>query len=58
MITVASAELQRRYGQYLDEALRQPIIITRNGRESVVMLSIEEYQRLKRKAHERVLIGD
>ncbi len=40
------------FGQYQDEALTQPVAITRNGRERLVMLSADEYRRLKRRDRE------
>jgi prevent-host-death family protein len=49
MIKVSSAEFQRNIGRYQDMALTQPIAVTRNGRERTVMLSVEEYERLKRR---------
>jgi prevent-host-death family protein len=42
MITISSAEFQRHFGRYQDEALTQPVAITRNGRERVVILSVNE----------------
>jgi prevent-host-death family protein len=44
-----SGDLQRRSGEVQDRALVEPIAITRNGRPRLVMLSIEEYERLKRR---------
>ena len=52
MITVTAAEFQRHFGRYQDEALTQPVAITRNGRERLVMLSADEYRRLKRRGRE------
>jgi len=49
MLSVSAAEFQRNFGRYQDEALKQPVSITRNGRERLVVLSIDEYQRLKRR---------
>ncbi len=49
MIKVPAAEFQRNIGRYQDLALKEPIAVTRNGRERTVMISIEEYQRLKRR---------
>ncbi len=49
MLKVSSAEFQRHFGRYQDSAIREPILVTRNGRERVVLLSVEEYQRLKRR---------
>ncbi|MDE1905894.1 MAG: type II toxin-antitoxin system Phd/YefM family antitoxin [Rhodospirillales bacterium] len=49
MLTVSAVEFQRNFGRYQDEALKQPLSITRNGRDRLVVLSVEEYQRLKRR---------
>jgi prevent-host-death family protein len=46
---VDAAEAQRNFGLYQDKALIQPVAITRNGRPRTVMMSIEEYERLKRR---------
>jgi prevent-host-death family protein len=46
---VDAAEAQRNFGLYQDKALIQPVAITRNGRPRTVMISIEEYERLKRR---------
>ena len=49
MLKVGAAEAQRNFGLYQDKALIQPVAITRNGRPRTVMISIEEYERLKRR---------
>ena len=49
MSVVTSAEFQRKLGLYQDKALAEPVTITRNGRERLVLLSVEEYRRLKRR---------
>jgi len=49
MLTVSAVEFQRNFGRYQDEALKQPVSITRNGRDRLVVLAVEEYQRLKRR---------
>jgi prevent-host-death family protein len=58
MITVSAAEFQRHFGRYQDEAPVQPIAITRNGRERLVILSTEEYRRLRRRSREVLRAGD
>jgi len=58
MITVTSAEFQRNFGVYQDKALTEPVAITRNGRERIVIVSAEEYRRLKRRAREVLAVGD
>jgi len=55
MIKVSAAEFQRNIGRYQDIALVQPVAVTRNGRERTVMISVEEYQRLKRR--DRQVLG-
>jgi prevent-host-death family protein len=49
VLKVSAAEFQRNIGRYQDLALRQPVAVTRNGRESCVLLSTEEYRRLMRR---------
>jgi len=49
MIKVSAAEFQRNIGRYQDIALTQPVVVARNGRERTVMISVEEYHRLKRR---------
>jgi PHD/YefM family antitoxin component YafN of YafNO toxin-antitoxin module len=38
--------------------LSQPVIVTRNGRDRTVMISAEEYQRLKKRDREVLRIED
>jgi PHD/YefM family antitoxin component YafN of YafNO toxin-antitoxin module len=49
MIKVSAVEFQRNIGRYQDIALTQPVVVARNGRERTVMISVEEYHRLKRR---------
>jgi len=49
MIKVSAAEFQRNIGKYQDAALTQPVVVARNGRERTVMISVDEYRRLKRR---------
>jgi PHD/YefM family antitoxin component YafN of YafNO toxin-antitoxin module len=55
MIKVSAAEFQRNIGRYQGMALVQPVAVTRNGRERTVMISVEEYHRLKRR--DRQVLG-
>lgn len=48
-VTVSSAEFQRNIGVYQDEALTKTVAITKNGRPRTVLISAEEYNRLKRR---------
>jgi prevent-host-death family protein len=49
MSKVTSAEFQGNVGLYQDKALAEPVTITKNGREELVLLSADEYRRLKRR---------
>lgn len=45
----SSADCQRHWGKIQDIAIVRPVTISNNGRDRLVMLSIEEYSRLKRR---------
>jgi prevent-host-death family protein len=47
MEVTTSVEFGRKIGHYQDRALVEPVMVTRNGRERVVLLSADEYKRLK-----------
>ena len=47
MVTITAAELQKKFGRYRDLAIREPVSVTHHGRESLVVLSADEYKRLK-----------
>ena len=52
METTTSAEFQRKIGYFQDKALVEPVMVTRNGRERVVLMSADEFKRLKRRDRE------
>lgn len=52
MRRVSSTEFQKKVGLYQDLALAEPLTITRNGRDKVVLLSAEEYSRLKHRGRQ------
>ena len=58
MRRVSSTEFQKKVGLYQDMALTEPLTITRNGREKIVVLSAEEYLRLKRRDREVLRVED
>ncbi|WP_029625184.1 type II toxin-antitoxin system prevent-host-death family antitoxin [Sphingomonas sp. PAMC 26605] len=58
MIAVSASDVPSRLGFYLDEAMQRPIGITRHGATDVVMLSLEEYERLKRRDREAIRVED
>ena len=58
MVKITSAEFQRNIGHYQDIALTQPVTVTRNGRERTVVISADEYHRLKRRDREVLGLDD
>jgi prevent-host-death family protein len=43
---ISAAEFAKRFGELSDEALAQPLIITRHGRDRLVVMSLAKYQEL------------
>ncbi len=58
MSKITSVEFQRNLGLYQDKALQEPVTITKNGRERLVLVSVEEYERLKRRDRRAFSIDD
>jgi len=58
MIRVTSTEFGKEVGRYQDMALGQPVIVTRNGRDRTVMISADEYMRLKRRDRQVFAAGE
>ena len=55
---ISTAEFIKNYGTLADRALSEPVIITKNGRDRLVVLSAEEYARLKRRDRRVVRLED
>jgi prevent-host-death family protein len=47
MAVVTSAEAQKNFGRYREQALEEPVVVTQYGKPSVVIISAVEYERLK-----------
>jgi prevent-host-death family protein len=45
---VTASEFQQSFGALSDKARHEPVIITKHGRDSLVIMSAEEWERLKR----------
>ena len=58
MMRVTSTELQEKFGKYRETAMREPVSITAHGRDSLVLLSAEEYKRLKRRDRQALLVSE
>lgn len=48
-VSITSAEFQRAFGRYREAALKAPVTITNHGRDSLVLMAVDEYRRLKRR---------
>lgn len=55
---VSTADFIKNYGTLADRALTEPVVITKNGRDRLVVLSAEEYARLKRRDRRVVRLED
>ena len=51
-MSVSSGDFLKSYGRIIEAALREPVTITSHGRERLVLLSADEYRRLKEKDRE------
>jgi prevent-host-death family protein len=54
MRTISSINAKTRFGQVLDAARRAPVTVTRKGRPAAVVLSVEDYERLRGAAWQRI----
>jgi prevent-host-death family protein len=48
MQTVTALEAKNRFGELLDKAQREPVTVTKQGRPSVVVLSVIDYEKYDR----------
>ena len=46
---VTASEFQQAFGALSDKARHEPVIITKHARDSLVVMSAEEWERLKRR---------
>jgi prevent-host-death family protein len=46
---VTASEFQQSFGALSDKARREPVIITKHGHDSLVVMPVEEWERLKRR---------
>ena len=51
--TVTSTEFRIKAGQYLDDAAKAPVFITKHHRVTRVLIDIDEYERLSKAAARR-----
>lgn len=48
MPTITASELQKNFGKYQAHAQREAVTVTSHGRDSVVLLSVDEYDRFRK----------
>lgn len=58
MLKVSAEDFQRDVGRYQEMAQREVVTITRDGLENCVLISPEEYHRLKRRDREVLSLDD
>ncbi|RJG57160.1 type II toxin-antitoxin system Phd/YefM family antitoxin [Sphingobium terrigena] len=58
LFAVPAKEVASRFGFYTDEAMQRPVGIQRHGTTRIVMISLKEYERLKRRDREVMLTRD
>lgn len=56
-LKVTTADFIKNFGQLSDKALTEPLTITKNGRDRLVVISVDEYERLKARDR-RVLLAE
>ncbi|RJF90083.1 type II toxin-antitoxin system prevent-host-death family antitoxin [Oleomonas cavernae] len=57
-MTTSAGDLVRQFSHYSDLALAQPVVVTKNGRPRNVLISVEEYERLKSRDQQAFLAAD
>jgi prevent-host-death family protein len=57
-VTLSASEFQDRVGEALDRSLSQPVLITKHGRPRNVVLSYDEYERLRARDRRAVRAED
>jgi prevent-host-death family protein len=58
VVRISTADFIKNFGALADQALSEPVRITKHGRDRLVMLSATEYDRLKRRDRRVVRLED
>jgi PHD/YefM family antitoxin component YafN of YafNO toxin-antitoxin module len=58
VLEVSAKEVASKFGFYTDEAMLRPVGIQRHGTTRVVMISLNEYERLLRRDRQVILTKD
>lgn len=57
-VTTTAGNLVREFSHCSDVALGQPVVITRDGQPRNVLISVEEYERLRRRDRQVFMAAD
>jgi prevent-host-death family protein len=55
MKTITALDAKNKFGQLIDAAQRQPVTVTKKGRASVIVMSVEDYERRRKHAWKNLL---
>lgn len=55
MQTMPALEAKNHFGQLIEAAQRQPIVVTKQGRPAVVVMSTHEYESYQKQASDRLV---
>lgn len=58
MVRISDGEVQQQWGRVLNMAVVEPVTITDNGHDPMVLMSEVEYQRLKRRDRRVMALSD
>ncbi|MFC3579692.1 type II toxin-antitoxin system Phd/YefM family antitoxin [Sphingomonas hylomeconis] len=58
LLEVSAKEAASRFGYYTDEAMLRPVGIQRHGQTRIVMISLNEYERLLRRDRQVIRTED
>lgn len=56
--TVTAAAVSKNFGAFQDAAVREPVIITKNGRPRTVLMAYEDFVRLSKRDRRAELTAD
>ena len=58
LLEVSAKQVASKFGYYTDEAMLRPVGIQRHGSTRIVMISLNEYERLLRRDRQVILTDD
>lgn len=58
LLAVSAKEVASKFGYYTDEAMLRPVGVQRHGTTRIVMLSLNEYERLMRRDRQVIRTED